>query len=173
MKKDNSEKNKNWQYNLGEMAIDYFLTLKISIFKYLTMHFKKADVHQTEWLTISEFALPSLLSSPALETARFSRAFTISRLYVRKVDYISKLENKVTEAVTDLRPFAVVVGTYNFCFPFPYSFIYAVARRNPFLYAPTILSLAADYEHSLQSCCKESDVGTCLDEKVDRIFHCG
>ncbi|XP_009935539.2 albumin [Opisthocomus hoazin] len=45
-------------------------------------------------------------------------------------------------------------------------FIYAVARRNPFLYAPTILSLAADYEHSLQSCCKESDVGTCLDEKA-------
>ncbi|XP_075565275.1 albumin-like [Pelecanus crispus] len=45
-------------------------------------------------------------------------------------------------------------------------FIYTVARRNPFLYAPTILSLAADYEHALQSCCKEGDVGTCLDEKA-------
>ena len=44
-------------------------------------------------------------------------------------------------------------------------FIYSVARRNPFLYAPTILSLAADYEHALQSCCQESDVGTCLDHK--------
>ncbi|NWY62463.1 ALBU protein, partial [Chionis minor] len=50
-------------------------------------------------------------------------------------------------------------------------FIYTVARRDPFLYAPTILSLAADYEHALQSCCGESDVGACLDEKVQHIFH--
>ncbi|NXL48366.1 ALBU protein, partial [Podilymbus podiceps] len=48
-------------------------------------------------------------------------------------------------------------------------FVYSVARRNPFLYAPTILSLAADYEHALQSCCKESDVGACLDEKETAI----
>ncbi|NWS72885.1 ALBU protein, partial [Crotophaga sulcirostris] len=48
-------------------------------------------------------------------------------------------------------------------------FIYAVARRNPFLYAPTILSLAADYEHALQGCCKESDVDTCLNEKATAI----
>ncbi|NXY91015.1 ALBU protein, partial [Alcedo cyanopectus] len=48
-------------------------------------------------------------------------------------------------------------------------FIYTVARRNPFLYAPTILSLAADYEHALQSCCKEKDVAACLDEKVAAI----
>ncbi|NXF36058.1 ALBU protein, partial [Nyctibius bracteatus] len=50
-------------------------------------------------------------------------------------------------------------------------FIYTVARRNPYLYAPTILSLAADYEHALQDCCKESDVNACLDEKVYQIFH--
>ncbi|NWI70632.1 ALBU protein, partial [Todus mexicanus] len=48
-------------------------------------------------------------------------------------------------------------------------FIYTVARRNPFLYAPTILSLAADYEHALQGCCKESDISACLDEKVPAI----
>ncbi|NXG49569.1 ALBU protein, partial [Psilopogon haemacephalus] len=48
-------------------------------------------------------------------------------------------------------------------------FIYAVARRNPFLYAPTILSLAADYEHALQSCCQESDVEACLDTKAVAI----
>ncbi|KFQ08268.1 Serum albumin, partial [Leptosomus discolor] len=45
-------------------------------------------------------------------------------------------------------------------------FVYAIARRNPFLYAPTILSLAADYEHALQSCCKETDISACLDEKA-------
>ncbi|NXS63095.1 ALBU protein, partial [Brachypteracias leptosomus] len=48
-------------------------------------------------------------------------------------------------------------------------FVYTVARRNPFLYAPTILSLAADYEHALQTCCKESDINVCLDEKVAAI----
>ncbi|NXW64775.1 ALBU protein, partial [Eurystomus gularis] len=48
-------------------------------------------------------------------------------------------------------------------------FIYTVARRNPFMYAPSILSLAADYEHALQSCCKESDVSACLDEKATTI----
>uniref|UniRef100_A0A8C3CNB8 Albumin n=1 Tax=Cairina moschata TaxID=8855 RepID=A0A8C3CNB8_CAIMO len=48
-------------------------------------------------------------------------------------------------------------------------FIYSVARRNPFLYAPTILGVAADYEHALKSCCKESDVGACLDGKETAI----
>lgn len=108
-----------------------------------------------------------------METESFSRVFTVSWQSVRKVDYISKLEIKVIEAVRDLRPFAVVIGICYLWFPFPYSFIYSVARREPFLYAPTILSLAADYEHALQTCCKESDVGACLDEKVHQIFHCG
>ncbi|NWU96378.1 ALBU protein, partial [Upupa epops] len=49
------------------------------------------------------------------------------------------------------------------------NFIYSVARRNPFMYAPTILSLAADYEHALQTCCKQSDIGACLDEKAAPI----
>ncbi|KFP27146.1 Serum albumin, partial [Colius striatus] len=48
-------------------------------------------------------------------------------------------------------------------------FIYSVARRNPFLYAPSILSLAADYEHALQRCCKESDIDVCLDEEKTAI----
>lgn len=80
---------------------------------------------------------------------------------------------KVIEALRNLRPFAVGIGICNLDFPFPYSFIYSVARRTPFLYAPTILGLAADYEHVLQGCCKESDIGACLDEKVYTIFHCG
>ncbi|NXJ96678.1 ALBU protein, partial [Corythaixoides concolor] len=48
-------------------------------------------------------------------------------------------------------------------------FVYTIARREPFLYAPTILSLAADYEHALQSCCQQSDIDTCLDEKATAI----
>ncbi|NXT19743.1 ALBU protein, partial [Syrrhaptes paradoxus] len=49
------------------------------------------------------------------------------------------------------------------------NFVYTVARRNPFLYAPAILGLAAAYEHALEGCCKESDVGACLDEKAAAI----
>ncbi|XP_042667575.1 albumin [Centrocercus urophasianus] len=49
--------------------------------------------------------------------------------------------------------------------PFLGHIIYSVARRNPYMFAPTILSLVADYEHALQSCCQESDVGACLDAK--------
>ncbi|XP_064005749.1 albumin-like isoform X2 [Pogoniulus pusillus] len=48
-------------------------------------------------------------------------------------------------------------------------FIYTVARRNPFLYAPTILGLAADYEHALQTCCQDSNIDTCLDTKAAAI----
>ncbi|NXM67444.1 ALBU protein, partial [Serilophus lunatus] len=48
-------------------------------------------------------------------------------------------------------------------------FIYTVARRNPFLHAPAILGLAAEYENALKSCCPGSDIGACLDEKVQQI----
>ncbi|NXA36515.1 ALBU protein, partial [Eudromia elegans] len=48
-------------------------------------------------------------------------------------------------------------------------FVYSVARRNPFLYAPAILGLAAEYEHALQACCQAEDVGVCLDEKAVAI----
>ncbi|NXD26301.1 ALBU protein, partial [Spelaeornis formosus] len=47
-------------------------------------------------------------------------------------------------------------------------FVYTVARRNPFLHAPVILGLAAEYENALKTCCSESDVGACLDEKVQQ-----
>ncbi|XP_009096760.1 albumin [Serinus canaria] len=46
------------------------------------------------------------------------------------------------------------------------NFVYTVARRNPFLHAPAILGLAAEYENALKSCCSESDVGACLDAKA-------
>lgn len=134
---------------------------------------KKRMYNKVSSWQCKEFILLSLLPSPASATVRFSRAFTISRYYLRKVDYISKPEIKVIEAVRDVRPFVVVIGIRNLCFPFPYSFIYTVARRNPFMYAPTILSLAADYEHALESCCAETDISACLDEKVYKIFQYG
>ncbi|NWV14210.1 ALBU protein, partial [Ptilonorhynchus violaceus] len=49
------------------------------------------------------------------------------------------------------------------------NFVYSVARRNPFLHAPAILGLAAEYENALKSCCPESDIGACLDAKVQQI----
>ncbi|XP_064272344.1 albumin isoform X1 [Passer domesticus] len=49
------------------------------------------------------------------------------------------------------------------------NFVYTVARRNPFLHAPAILGLAAEYENALKSCCAESDIGACLDAKAAAI----
>ncbi|NXO10501.1 ALBU protein, partial [Oriolus oriolus] len=49
------------------------------------------------------------------------------------------------------------------------NFVYTVARRNPFLHAPAILGLAVEYENALKSCCTESDIGACLDAKVQQI----
>ncbi|XP_067413103.1 albumin [Emydura macquarii macquarii] len=63
--------------------------------------------------------------------------------------------------------------------------IYEVSRRHPFLYAPTILALALDVEHTIELCCKEADISICLNEKLPLIkervhllskkstYHCG
>ncbi|KYO31949.1 albumin [Alligator mississippiensis] len=48
-------------------------------------------------------------------------------------------------------------------------YLYRVARKAPFLYAPAILALGADYEHAVEACCAETDIGTCLDEKMSAI----
>ncbi|NWW73996.1 ALBU protein, partial [Climacteris rufus] len=49
------------------------------------------------------------------------------------------------------------------------NFIYHVARRNPFLHSPIVMALTVEYENGLKSCCAESDVGACLDAKVQQI----
>ncbi|NWH37553.1 ALBU protein, partial [Chloropsis hardwickii] len=48
-------------------------------------------------------------------------------------------------------------------------FMHTVSRRNPFLHAPAILGLAAEYENALKACCSESDIGACLDAKVQQL----
>uniref|UniRef100_A0A7M4EJ70 Albumin n=1 Tax=Crocodylus porosus TaxID=8502 RepID=A0A7M4EJ70_CROPO len=48
-------------------------------------------------------------------------------------------------------------------------YLYQVARRAPFLYAPALLALGVDYEHVIEACCAETEIGTCLDEKVLRF----
>ncbi|XP_038255680.1 albumin-like [Dermochelys coriacea] len=47
--------------------------------------------------------------------------------------------------------------------------IYEVSRRHPFLYAPTILALAVDIEHTIEHCCKEANTSICLDGKLSLI----
>lgn len=47
--------------------------------------------------------------------------------------------------------------------------IYEVARRHPFLYAPTILALAVDVEHAIEHCCKEANAGVCLAKELPLI----
>ncbi|XP_052054855.1 alpha-fetoprotein [Apodemus sylvaticus] len=44
-------------------------------------------------------------------------------------------------------------------------FIYDVSRRNPFLYAPAILSLAAQYDKVVPACCKDDNMQECFQTK--------
>nr|XP_034364128.1 alpha-fetoprotein [Arvicanthis niloticus] len=44
-------------------------------------------------------------------------------------------------------------------------FIYEVSRRNPFMYAPTILSLAAQYDKVVPACCKADNMEECFQTK--------
>ncbi|XP_014994024.2 alpha-fetoprotein isoform X1 [Macaca mulatta] len=48
-------------------------------------------------------------------------------------------------------------------------FIYEIARRHPFLYAPTILLLAARYDKIIPSCCKAENAVECFQTKAASI----
>ncbi|XP_047655016.1 alpha-fetoprotein [Phacochoerus africanus] len=48
-------------------------------------------------------------------------------------------------------------------------YIYEIARRHPFLYAPTILSLAAQYDRIIPPCCKAENAVECFQTKAASI----
>ncbi|XP_004465369.3 alpha-fetoprotein [Dasypus novemcinctus] len=48
-------------------------------------------------------------------------------------------------------------------------YIYEIARRHPFLYAPTILSLAAHYDKIIPPCCKTENAVECFQTKAASI----
>uniref|UniRef100_A0A8C3YNA7 Alpha-fetoprotein n=1 Tax=Catagonus wagneri TaxID=51154 RepID=A0A8C3YNA7_9CETA len=48
-------------------------------------------------------------------------------------------------------------------------YIYEIARRHPFLYAPTILSLAAQYDKIIPPCCKAENAVECFQTKAASI----
>ncbi|XP_036783417.1 alpha-fetoprotein [Manis pentadactyla] len=48
-------------------------------------------------------------------------------------------------------------------------YIYEIARRHPFLYAPTILSLAADYDKIIPPCCQAENAVECFQTKAASI----
>ncbi|XP_015360780.1 alpha-fetoprotein [Marmota marmota marmota] len=47
--------------------------------------------------------------------------------------------------------------------------IYEISRRHPFLYAPTILSLAAGYDKMIPLCCKAENAAECFQTKTASI----
>uniref|UniRef100_A0A8C9PIC5 Alpha-fetoprotein n=1 Tax=Spermophilus dauricus TaxID=99837 RepID=A0A8C9PIC5_SPEDA len=47
--------------------------------------------------------------------------------------------------------------------------IYEISRRHPFLYAPTILSLAAGYDKMIPLCCKAENAADCFQTKTASI----
>ncbi|XP_074084549.1 afamin isoform X2 [Macrotis lagotis] len=48
-------------------------------------------------------------------------------------------------------------------------YIYEIARRNPFVFAPTLLSMAADYKEVSTSCCQEEKKLECFHTKAKMI----
>ncbi|XP_010981074.3 alpha-fetoprotein [Camelus dromedarius] len=48
-------------------------------------------------------------------------------------------------------------------------YIYEIARRHPFLYAPTLLSLAAQYDKVIPPCCKAENAVECFQTKAASI----
>ncbi|XP_068831336.1 alpha-fetoprotein [Capricornis sumatraensis] len=48
-------------------------------------------------------------------------------------------------------------------------YIYEIARRHPVLYAPTILSVATQYNKIIPHCCKAENVTECFETKVTSI----
>ncbi|XP_040438263.1 alpha-fetoprotein-like [Falco naumanni] len=58
---------------------------------------------------------------------------------------------------------------FSLCF----SFIYEVSRRHPFLYAPTILSVAIRYDEMMENCCRSAEDPTHNLEECFRrqVFH--
>lgn len=50
------------------------------------------------------------------------------------------------------------------------SYIYEVSRRNPFVFAPTLLMLAARFEAITKTCCEEQDKANCFQTKVSITF---
>ncbi|KAM7156865.1 albumin-like [Molossus nigricans] len=49
------------------------------------------------------------------------------------------------------------------------TYLYEVARRHPFFYAPELLYYAEEYKGVLTECCKASDKGACLTPKMDAL----
>ncbi|KAM9237246.1 LOW QUALITY PROTEIN: afamin-like [Dugong dugon] len=42
------------------------------------------------------------------------------------------------------------------------NYLYEVARRNPFVFSPTLLNVAACFEEVVKTCCEEQDVASCF-----------
>ncbi|XP_036620022.1 albumin-like [Trichosurus vulpecula] len=48
-------------------------------------------------------------------------------------------------------------------------YLYEVARRHPYFYAPELLAYAHHYKETVKECCHAADKGTCLDEKLSAL----
>ncbi|XP_039701362.1 afamin [Pteropus medius] len=50
------------------------------------------------------------------------------------------------------------------------NYIYEVSRRNPFVFAPTLLMLAARFEVITKTCCEEQDKANCFQTKAKSVI---
>lgn len=47
-----------------------------------------------------------------------------------------------------------------------YSYMYEVARRNPFVFSPVLLTVAAQFEEAATTCCEQQEKAICFQAKV-------
>ncbi|XP_017520825.3 afamin [Manis javanica] len=50
------------------------------------------------------------------------------------------------------------------------NYIYEVSRRNPFAFAPTLLTVAARFEEVTKTCCEEQDKANCFRTKAEPVI---
>ncbi|XP_032697799.1 afamin [Lontra canadensis] len=50
------------------------------------------------------------------------------------------------------------------------NYIYEVSRRNPFVFAPTLLTVAARFEEMTKTCCEEQDKANCFRTKAEPVI---
>ncbi|XP_074132331.1 albumin [Sminthopsis crassicaudata] len=48
-------------------------------------------------------------------------------------------------------------------------YLYEVARRHPYFYAPALLAYAHQYREAVKGCCQEADKGACFDNKLTAL----
>lgn len=67
----------------------------------------------------------------------------------------------------DFSCYTIYYSKVTACYPFSkFSYLYEIARRHPYFYAPELLYYAHKYKEVLKECCSSDDKAACMTPKV-------